>query len=325
MSGFAYHGALAPLSGAVEALPGCVRFVDNLLDSGSITQPVLRKLIILARHVRFAFDVWGASASTKFFVREFSNVPLVFVFPLIRLARGRIRFLVNHNLQWTLSSRMERSAYTKLVKWGCRFVSFEQVPDHGLVPSGSALPHPVPGTAYKRPRGRGFATIGVIGQYRPEKGIDGLLDQLKPLAGDYRILLALPNLSVFRKASRFGNADWLSVRDTGGFDAYLQAIAECDVVVLNHPAEGYEYRASGLVADAAAAHVPVVVRNLPILCRQVSEPVCIGETFEALSEVPACIKRVAGRLGTDGYGFDGYIDGRTGKALETRLAEVMRL
>jgi glycosyltransferase involved in cell wall biosynthesis len=234
-----------------------------------------------------------------------------------------MHFLVNHNLQWTVGSRPERMAFAGLVKRGCRFVFFEQLPAHNLVQSGAVLLHPVPETDYRRASGHGVGTIGVIGQYRPEKGIDELLEQLKPLAGNFRVLLALPNPSVFRKAARHGDADWLSLRDTSGFDAYLQAIAECDVVVLNHPAEGYEHRASGLVADAAAAHVPVAVRNLPMLSSQVQVPVCIGETFGGLSEIPACIERIVHGLGQNKYRFGEYKDARSGRALAERLAEIV--
>ncbi len=324
MSGFSYHGALAPLSSAVGQLSGDVRSVSYLLHSGFIRQPMLRKIVVLLQHVRFAVHVFCSPASASFFVREFSNIPLKLVFPLIRSRRGGMSFLVNHNLQWTVGNRMERAAFSKLGAWGCRFVFFEHVPSVAKTVNACALPHPVPESqCKKRGEGESLDTIGVIGQYRPEKGIDELLEQLKPLCPGYRILLALPNLDEFKKKSMFGDAGWLVCRDTSDFGDYFKTIAECSVVVLNHPGAGYEYRASGLIADAAAVHVPVIVRDLPLLASQVNEPVCIGETFTNLAELPDCIERVRQRLASKGYDFDAYKDARSGARLAERLEEVM--
>ncbi len=112
--------------------------------------------------------------------------------------------------------------------------------------------------------------------------------------------------------------------DTSSFEQYLQAIAACDVIVLNHPANGYEYRASGLIADAAAAQVPVVVRNLPLLRHQVLHPEAIGECFEKGAEIPECIGRVSDRLARKEYDFETYNKARSAEALAQQLDELCK-
>lgn len=330
VSGFVYHGALGPLDEALKRVPGQVSYVSCLLDGGAVQNRILRKFVLLWRHVQFAFRAFTGSSPEILFIRDFSNIPLLMVFPLLRRNRARMWFLVNHNLQWTFSSRLEKAAFSMLGKQGCQFVYFEQVPSLVLSKMGidtaasRALFHPVPETSYLREPSKKLETIGIIGQYRPEKGTDDLLEQLEPLAQNYRVVLALPNLGSFRKHSRFGGADWITCMDTTRFDDYLKVIAECDVIVLNHSAAGYEYRASGLIADAAAAHVPVVIRRLPTIEHQIEFPCRIGETYGQLSELQDCIVRVADKLANEGYAFPEYKRARSGEKLSGMLTEIIQ-
>ena len=313
---------MAPLEDACTLAHDDILFVSNLLEGG-----FFRKASILIRHLGFALAMSG-NQTRKVLVRDFSNVPLWIVFPLFYSSRCNMRFLVNHNLQWTLASRVQKAVFCSLVRGGCRVLFFEQVPDeflqeHGIASSTNRfIPHPVPKTAFIRERTGEVKVVGVIGQYRPEKGIDHLLAELEPLANDYRIVLALPNPADFMQQSAFAGKDWLQCVDTSGFEVYQKTIADCDVVVLNHPSKGYEYRASGLIADAAAAHVPVIVRDLPVLRCQINEPVCIGETFDELSFLSACIERVSKKLQDDDYDFQAYQRGRSAEVLAEYLTEI---
>lgn len=325
-----YHGALAPLGEACEIARAEILYVQDLLQAAATKESLARKVGIGWRHLRFVATVFRNRRRQLIVVRDFSNVPLVVVFPLIRWIADRMLFVVNHNLQWTIESRVERAAFRRLGRMGCRFAFFEQVPiellkTYSIDPDRSvAIPHPVPQTVFKRDRSGGVKTVGIIGQYRPEKGMDELLEQLAPLAGQYRIRLALPNLDDFRRESAYASADWIEMVDTSTSDQYLQAITDCDVVVLNHPPAGYEYRASGLIADAAAAHVPVVVRNLPVLRSQTTTPTRIGECFDALADIPVCIDRVTTQLESGKYDFATYNNTRTAQHLADQLDELCR-
>ena len=329
MSGFVYHGALAPLEEAVRKMQGDVQFVTGLLDDGGVKAPVLRKSVILLRHISFALRILFRRTARTYLVREFSNVPLWLVFPLIRHRSKQLFFLVNHNLQWTFGSKSERAAFIGLANKGCRFIFFEQVPSQPLKEYGinhSAfrhLSHPIPGTPVVRKKGGDVECIGIIGQYRREKGLEELLDQLKPLTERYRIVLAIPNVEEFKNESQLSGVDWITLIDTSDFDDYRTTIANCDVIIVNQPEEGYMYRASGLVADAAAAHVPVVARGLPVIGSQVNNPVCIGETFVNPSEIDGCIERVSERLRRGGYDFSRYEEARSVRELTSQLSDIL--
>lgn len=328
LSGISYHGALAPLVEACRVAEGDILYVSDLLEQGSGQGSLARKLGIALRHLRFVGTVFRNRRRKCILIRDFSNIPLACVFPVIFWMRRKMLFVVNHNLQWTIGSHFERAAFCWLGRMGCRFAFFEQVPvdllkEYGLDSTHSdALPHPVPATVFTRDRDGGVKTVGIIGQFRPEKGIDELLEQLVPLAEKYRIVLALPNPEAFQNFSAFSNADWFELVDTSSSGQYLQSIAECDAILLNHPASGYEYRASGLIADAAAACVPVVVRNLPVLRHQALLPDCVGECFDELSGIPECIERVSGRLADGEYGFASYARSRSAQQLARELDEI---
>ena len=325
-----YHGALAPLGDACDIAEADILYVQDLLQAATTKESLKRKASIALRHLRFVGSMFCNRKRKLIVVRDFSNIPLAVVFPLVQRMANRMLFVVNHNLQWAMGSRTERAAFRWLGRMGCRFAFFEQVPEsilnsYGIDPEHCvALPHPVPETAFKRHRFGGVETIGVIGQFRPEKGMDELLEQLLPLASRYRIKLALPNLEDFRRSSTFANIEGLALVDTSTSDQYLKAIADCDVVVLSHPSAGYEYRASGLIADAAAAHVPIVVRNLPVLSRQTTQPKRIGECFDQLADVPDCLDQVSSRLAAGAYDFASYNRKRTAQELAGQLDGICR-
>lgn len=325
---FAYHGVLAPLDEACKLSKSDTLCISDLMQTGSVIDALHRKLGIVLRHFRLVWTVFRNRKRKCILVRDFSNIPLVFVFPLIRWMRGRMLFVVNHNLQWTLGSRVERMAFRRLGRSGCRFVFFELVPSgvldgYGIASSQCfALPLPTSEIPFKRDHPGGVATVGIVGQFRAEKGVDELLDALSLVSSKYRVVLGLPNIGTFQRLSRHAGGDWFELVDTASAEGYRKTIAECDVLLLNHPAGGYEYRASGLVADAASAHVPVVVCNLPMLHHQISQPACIGECFGKLSDVPECIERVSIKLDRKEYEFETYNNARSAQALARQLDQI---
>lgn len=325
---FAYHGVLAPLEEACKLSKSDILCIADLMQTGSLIDALHRKLGIVLRHFRLVWTVFRNQKRSCILVRDFSNLPLVAVFPAIRWMRDKLLFVVNHNLQWTLGNQTERAAFLRLGRWGCRFVFFEEVPsglldEYGIDPSRCcALPLPTSETKFKRDRSGGVATVGIVGQFRAEKGVDDLLDVLLPVSANYRVVLGLPNIGEFRRLSRHADGDWFELVDTASSEGYRKTIMDCDALLLNHPAGGYEYRASGLVADAATAHVPVVACNLPMLRHQVEQPARIGECFEKLSEIPECIERLSAKLANREYDFETYNNARSAEALARQLDQL---
>ena len=324
-----YHGALKPLTEACQVAQADVLLVADLLrapqiegvPSDGVMNVLLRKAAVAIRHAQFVFRVQRLKKDQCMLIQEFSNIPLAMIFPFIWLLRDRLMFVVNHNLQWTVRRSTERAAFGMLGRMGCRFVFFEQIPaealrELGITPKGCfALPHPVSATSRFRTRDSAIKRVGVIGQFRAEKGLDSLLEHLKPLSAKYDIMIGVPNREDFKRNSQYAGENWFELTNTAGPHAYRDALLGCDVIVLNHPASGYQFRASGLIADAAAAHVPVVVRRLPVLEAQISRPVRIGECFDDLSGLEDALGKVDVNLRGGVYKFEEYIQARSAQEL----------
>ena len=312
-----YHGALEPLREACRISTADILWVEDLLRASPACGTLLRKCVVAIRHLYFIPRVWRLKKNQHALIREFSNVPLALIFLLILPWRKKLFFLVNHNLQWAAARLAEKTAFCLLGRMGCRFVFFEQIPEETLRRLGInlkrcfSIPHPVPATGRFRTRPGGIKKIGVIGQFRAEKGIDGLLQHLEALSLDYDITVGVPNVEEFKKYSKFAAGTWFEMKDTSRSDAYRDTLFECDVIVLNHPASSYQFRASGLIADAVAARVPVVIRSLPVLEAQISRPVRIGESFDDLCGLEESLKKTDEKLRNGAYRFDEYIQARS--------------
>lgn len=320
-----YHGSLGPLKEACR-IAGILYAGDLMCfcRSSGPAAVLLRKADVAYRHFRFAVRVLCAGRNRTILVRDFSNIPLALIFPLLRPFRARLLFIVNHNLQWALNRPLERAAFRLLGRLGCRFVFFEIIPQDGLRRIGMnahnccTLPHPVPSVEYRRASCHGICTAGIPGEYRPEKGTDELIRILLTLPLK-KLRVCVPNAAVFRRRSPFAAHPDVEVVDTASPADYRQAVAACDVIVLNHPASGYEFRASGLIADAAAAQVPVIVPELPVLEAQISLPVSVGECFKTSGRLADAFMKTDQNLRAGTYRFEDYARARTPAALAERL------
>ena len=125
------------------------------------------RLMILLRHLSLILKIYKIR-DQRILVREFSNLPLLLVFPLLWPLRKRIHFLINHNLQWAARDPLERFGLSMLARLGARWALFEtqDFPNLGKfkIPSSEnlILPHPVLNvgqTSLSARKNRGVSTI----------------------------------------------------------------------------------------------------------------------------------------------------------------------
>ncbi len=160
-------------------------------------------------------------------------------------------------------------------------------------------------------RGEAPPVIGVAGDYRPEKGTDELIRLLKEKLPEFEILLGVPN------PEEVTHLDVETVC-TATDAEYHQMLSRCDVLVLNGEKESYFYRASGPVADAAAAGTAVVAPDFPIIGKQVAG---IGEVFQPLEKMPEAVRRAVAAGSSGAYDFKAYCHARSEEALADCLDE----
>jgi glycosyltransferase involved in cell wall biosynthesis len=259
---------------------------------------LLKALSFLGPHARLVARLWRHGDHDLIVVREFLTALLIVVWPAIWPLRRRVYFLINHNLQEAHRRGLERLVLRLLDRSGCRFACFETTAgfaELGIRPDRErflVVPHPLGGACAARPaEPAGEPAVGVIGAVRGEKGSEAILALLLRLreAGRLpaRLVLGCPQAEVRAAWERRG----FEVIDTGERPAYLAALDRCDVVVLNYQRERYEYRPSGVAADALARGAAVVCPDFPLMREQLSAPATVGALFRSPDELAAAILR----------------------------------
>jgi len=340
-----YHKSLAPLKEACQ-----------LAGWACLTCPLTGgKPMIMLRHFALVCKVWR-NRKRQILVREFSNIPLLFVFPLLWPLRKQIHFLINHNLQWAARDPLERFGLAMLARLDARWALFEsRLEESGfqlsLYPQSVerfnislernlVLPHPVPRSPLLQgfPKGAvsrcehrsvpvrvGSPVIGVAGYYRQEKGMDELICLLKEKFPEFVILLGVPNPEAAAHLD-------VEIVPTGSDEEYFKMISRCDVLVFNGGKNSYFYRASGPVADAAVCGTAVVAPDFPIIGKQVAgigevfqplekKPGAGSACFQPLEKMPDAIRTAVEKVRAGQYDFESYCAGRSAQALAALLEQ----
>ncbi|MDZ4198247.1 MAG: hypothetical protein U1E27_03080, partial [Kiritimatiellia bacterium] len=273
MTDMRYHRVLDGLAEAAGRTACGMRCLSVPLAAPG--EPVWDRLSgrALREHRRFVFRqhfdlirrVKDIPSGSPVLIREFSSIPLALLAPCFFSRRRDLFWLVNHNLQWAVQSAAERTAFVGLARVGFRFAFFETAELEPLErwrirsECRRTLPLPVAGPPPSRSASPGPPwRVGLVGEYRKEKGMDtalaGLLDARDPRV---RLRVGVPNPEAFQESplwARRTEFEWVNTRDESAFRAFLSG---CDVVLMNYAAAAYAYRPSGLLADAAAAGVAV--------------------------------------------------------------------
>jgi glycosyltransferase involved in cell wall biosynthesis len=318
-----YHLSLRSLDAACNLAGSGWVCIPNPLIGWGCEGSVRWKTGVLLRHVLLVFRCWRASRCRYILVREFSTLPLLLVFPLLWPLRRKLFFMIHHNLQWAVRSRIEHFGMVALARAGARWAIFETQDFQGLEvwsipsPQNLVLPHPAPEkSAGKTDSSR--PVIGVAGYYRPEKGMDELLRLLIKHFPDCDVVAGVPNPEAVKIPG-------VRVVGTAADEDYRAMLARCDVLVQNGERDSYFYRASGPLADAAASGTAVVVPDFPLLRHQVLSPVPVGEVFESFGEIPSAVRTAVAKTLSGQYDFSAYCAARSAQAVADRLDEFSRI
>ena len=238
------------------------------------------------------FSIWNYRADL-IVVKGFRTSMLALAMLGLWPFRRKLLFIIHHNLQWAHVRPHER-ILKLLFRMGLQFGLLEGedgVAELGVKPNERrlvVLPLPVQLSpslprAHRQPVKP--TEIGVIGRDLREKNTDDLLRLLVSwrsrgqLQG--RIILASDNVKLLR--------DWQSEHvltiNTSKYEDYIDALARCDVAIVNYARDYYYYRSSGIINDAASLGTAVVCPNFPVLRRQVTEPVRVGALFDTAAGI----------------------------------------
>jgi hypothetical protein len=258
---------------------------------------VLKAALFLGPHFGLVGRLWRRRDHDLIVVREFLTALLIVVWPLIWPLRARVHFLINHNLQEAHRRGLERRVLRLLHRTGCRFACFETTAgfaELGIVPTAArflVIPHPLPGAVVIRPAPAADlpAVVGVIGAVRAEKGSQAMLETLLRLQAEgrlpARLLLGCPEAEVLAQWRERG----FETIDTARREDYLAALDRSDLVILNYQRERYEYRPSGVAADALARGAVVVCPDFPLMRQQLTTPAAVGAGFTTPDDLASAI------------------------------------
>ena len=266
----------------------------------TLIRKIWRYCWLVAGHLDLPRRVYRRKEPTLL-IREFLVLPLFSQAPLLWTQRRRCWFLLQHNLQSAHRRRAHRLAF-RLLSWaGFRFVVYEDLGTWERCIGHSprrvrAIPFPVlekPGRVVpiSDTRSIDIPIVGVMGHYRAEKNPEGALSALIAYSSGtgklFRILLGCPDRDV-----RVRWENQIETIDTTDSKSYLSALARCTAIVITYQKEFYEYRTSGVIAEALAMGVRVVVPDYPVLRRQIEWPARIGATFARESLIGAAVEEV---------------------------------
>lgn len=314
-----FHDCLSEFGRILDLAGLQMTLHTGLLDVPS-RKPGLRQWQILRKHWLCVRQIKKTSpAGQGHLLREFSTIPLWICLVCLRLPANRLTLLVNHNLQWALTRRLNRLAFRDLQKRGARLWFFEFVPEAALQKIGMNLDGcvalPIPVKDRNSIQVTAEFDVGLIGRWTAANA--AAVREILSDGGVTRLLIAAPNI---REAVRDLAvwADRLTFRDTTAPADFDRAIQSCRMIYFPYPEALYYYRVSGLLTDAVRNRVPVLVPDYPMLRHQVETPVRIGQVYERGEEFSRARVRVCGTE----YDFGAYAAGRSADAVAARLKQL---
>lgn len=334
------HPGLGPLVDAAKSLSPRVAIV--FAHRFAVLAPYIRLSNPFARLVEYAelgYRVFGARRADLIVVREFSTlyfVPIaLLLFPLMR----KSALLVAHNVQSARRRKLEARLLNLYCALGARLICLEtRAGAEGVIKPKymarvATLPHPVSGQRSAEARtGTGpdasdAFTIAVVGNLRPEKGgLSGLAHlsaAASRLDGAIELVLGSPNaLDLGGLPEKFKRVSTRTRED------YLRVLKTSHVVVLSYPAANYEFRASGVIADAIGCGTPVITMDLPVVSSQVREPAVTGvclkaQDFENPEKLAAALEEIRANWASYQVATRLNAEGRTEQALARQLATLL--
>ena len=291
---------------------------------------LIEKIIFIYCHIVFAFkSVPIILKNDLIIVREFLTIPLLFSWPILFFFRRKLLFIVNHNVQFIVHNSMQRYALLLLAKVGMRYVFLESSAGSELALSSRVIDDslilPIPAKliemnikadSHDEKEGK---TVGIIGDFREEKGNRELLDYLYEISKSPSTLWKLLIGTNDRQVHSWCEEREISVIDTTESSDYFRAYHACDVIVLNYREREYFYRSSGAICDAISLGITVLCPDYPVLRQQLFSHGIIGEVFAEQSEIIEKINQILIRKDYYKKGFETQLKERSVTGIKNKI------
>jgi hypothetical protein len=284
-------------------------------------------LILVLSHLSLALGIIAGGVSGRHIVvREFNNLGFLLVVPMVWWFRKKTLLNINHNITSPLGRGRSALSFRLLSLAGFRFMLLdgERVRDEiertfkgiRLLTPRFCVTERTAGRG--RRRDDGPLRIGVIGDFRAEKGGFGAL------TGSAKEIAQIPHVAlivgartpiVSSRACELG----LDSRPTGSEQEYDEFLRECDAVLLLATKEHYYMRHSGILIDCVANGIPMIVPSFPIFETMVSIPSRVGVAYRDNADLKRATLELIEHVESLRVNFRGFYSGRRLEHFEAGL------
>ncbi len=252
----------------------------------------------LLGHVGAVSQVYRHAGKTVV-IREFLTVPFFVLAPLLWPRRKSVWLFCQHNIGLAVSNRVHRLMLRSLYAAGFNFLVYDTLevfepiapPRAGRV---VAVPFPLPDIPRqdRSLRSPEVLTIGFVGGVRPEKSPGWAIRRISDLieAGrlpsQVRLLIGADEKDFLRQ--------WAHVAETvntTSYAAFLETLSRCDIVVLPYDERVYQYRCSGVFAEAVVLGCVIVAPDIPGVHEQINLPQAVGACYAGRAALEDAVLR----------------------------------
>lgn len=255
---------------------------------------IIRSFIVFLATIKIIIDINSClkNKNNNIVLREFWNIPFIFLYPFFFFYRSRIFLNINHNFSKNKSIKLSMLI---LIYLRYKFIFFDGSAAIAKLPiklSNNIFTPLFPCKPKYDFNKNSIAEnlIGFVGDFRREKSlnnetvqvINSLLNNgLKVVIG-YRY--TRPTNLVSHK-----NLLLVSTLDHVSYHLFLKSIS---ILIVIGDMDKYYFRHSGTIMDAISFGVIPVVPNYPVFTSQVSLPNIVGQTYNSLFEIKDIIYKI---------------------------------
>jgi hypothetical protein len=226
---------------------------------------------------------------------------------LVLIYRNKpVLFLVHGLQQLHVRSMFHRSGF-KLLRFLVRYCSFYPVhleKGDSFLPSKISfksahkltipLPHPLAEMKKPFPRGKWYSSrfrVGVVGMFRTDKPTQALIELLVAIHKSNPSFDLVIGTPFWQKPGWLDSLD-VEIHDTAEEESYSKLLSSIHISIQDFQKDEYFFRPSGTINDAAMHECYVICPRFPVFEAQISIPVTVGSTFEALEDLPRLLAKV---------------------------------
>lgn len=267
-------------------------------------------------------------------VREFDNLWILLLLPLLLTMRSRTLLNINQNFSPPLGRGLRARSLGLLVRLGFNFLWLDgEVARRDIAqayPGIRLITAPFPVAAGARAtrtpwRGDRPFVVGFVGYFRAEKGgVARVVEAAEAVAGAHGVQVRIGFWNDAQRATAAAAAGaGIELVNTYEPAQYHRFLSGCDAVVILAERSGYYYRHSGILMDCINHGVIPVCPRYPVFQSIVNRPEKVGAVYGDLAELRTAVESVMRDHARLCAGFARYVALRSARNVTLAIERCM--